>query len=428
MGDDPFAGEAAPRQRDAAREQERAVGSVTNTRPGFLFLACPDSRLLQEKVTQLAVEHPPSHGAWERRVFWAEEGLPDAFWEILTLRTLTGESRLVVLRGAHALLTAQWQALSAALARPNDQAWPLLCLENAWKKGAYSPPAALVKQQCWKLAQTREWIWRSEGLTRKRMPALLERETAVRSVQLTTEAKALLAEHLPLDAAAVHSELDKLAMAAHARAAALRASHTQAAPAIPGERDACDSPHAHTPSPACADHAGEAVIDAPLARETAYTPELDVFAILRAVQTHAKGGGEGRGSGVDLWRRLVGEQAQAGELLFPFLASLAREGRILWQLASGERVTGYVPHGILREKETLARELGYVRLAGIFDLAMEADRGVKYGERSPEQAMERLMAGLVALFREGGAGSTSGARSGHRPQPRPHPHAARGRR
>jgi DNA polymerase-3 subunit delta len=49
----------------------------------------------------------------------------------------------------------------------------------------------------------------------------------------------------------------------------------------------------------------------------------------------------------------------------------------------------------------LAQSLGAARLARIWDLALQADKGIKSGERSPEQAFEILTAGLFLLFRGG---------------------------
>lgn len=95
-------------------------------------------------------------------------------------------------------------------------------------------------------------------------------------------------------------------------------------------------------------------------------------------------------------------------MLFYFLTMLVREARILWQLALGEEKVVGAPPFALDRKRPLAQRMGPDRLAVIWDLALEAELGVKSGEHSPDQAFERLLAGMAELF--GSAGANQGLR------------------
>jgi len=111
---------------------------------------------------------------------------------------------------------------------------------------------------------------------------------------------------------------------------------------------------------------------------------------------------------VEVWRKVLATQVGKDDgFLFQFVGMLIREVRILWQVASGETpVKGASPY-MLRGKEATARRLGLARLTRILDLALEADLGVKTGERSPEQSLELLVAGLGQVF---GAGDSAPGR------------------
>lgn len=99
-------------------------------RPGFSFLVCPDSRLLQARLEALVSAQGDS-SRWERHVLWGDEEPSPRFWEQLTLQGLFGTPRLLVVRQAHLWPAAVWKKISAALARPSEQCWPFFCLEVA---------------------------------------------------------------------------------------------------------------------------------------------------------------------------------------------------------------------------------------------------------------------------------------------------------
>ena len=80
-------------------------------RPGFSFLVCPDSRLLQARLEALVSAQGDS-GRWERHVHWGDEEPSPRFWEQLTLQGLFGTPRLLVVRAG----------LAAGQLRPRPEA------------------------------------------------------------------------------------------------------------------------------------------------------------------------------------------------------------------------------------------------------------------------------------------------------------------
>ena len=98
--------------------------------PGFLFCVCPDSALLNLLLEESVQRFFPSTSGIERLVFWGDDGLPARFWEVLTLQGFIPTSRIVIVRCAHLLPADVWRQLSKALARPNPQSFPLLCMEG----------------------------------------------------------------------------------------------------------------------------------------------------------------------------------------------------------------------------------------------------------------------------------------------------------
>jgi DNA polymerase-3 subunit delta len=117
--------------------------------------------------------------------------------------------------------------------------------------------------------------------------------------------------------------------------------------------------------------------------------EMDVFAFLQGLQS-------GKNPAA-VWGKFMQDQLSSDDAgLFAFLGALQREARILWQLLAGDPVP--LPSFLIRNKSSLAKSMGFGKLARIWDLALFADKGVKTGEHSPKQAFELLIAELFQLF------------------------------
>lgn len=314
------------------------------TRPGFTFCVCPDGKLLRQQVEELLAACPEA--GRERHVFWGDEELSPKFWEILTLQGLFSASRVMLVRNAHALPADTWKRLSAALARPNPQTWPIFCLETAWEKGQPKIPAHLTKLPCFTFADSKGWVWRSPGLEPRSMRRHIQQRAKAIGLELEPGCVDILAETLLPDAAAVDAELAKLQLLADGR------------PLTQEE-----------------------------ARGVAAVGEFNVFAFLRQLQS---------GQTAKVWKSILEEQAKGEEPLFYLLAMLQREARQLWQLAAGETVR--LNPSDQQAKEQTASRLGLGGLTRLWDAMHAAELSVKSGRRSPAQALDALMGDLTLLF------------------------------
>lgn len=318
------------------------------SRPGFTICTCPDAQLIKNHIDSQLGAYPAPEGSWQRHVYWGDEGLPPVFWENLTLQGLFATPKSLIIRNAQNLPPEDWKKMSQALGSFNPQAWPFLCLEVAFEKGTPKLPKTVTALKCWTFAEKKGWIWTSAGLSPKDMRDFIAGWAARNGVTIAPAVLQTLAHALPSDATAATRELEKLALAAG------------------------DSP-AITPE---------------MAAEITHETELDIFAFINALQSG--------NAPAKVWGKVIQGHTSGEDGIFKFLAMLLREARILWQLLAGEQV--FLPGNIKHNKERMAQGMGRVRIAKIWDLALEAEKGIKTGERKPEQAMEMLVAGLLALF------------------------------
>ncbi|MDR2892153.1 MAG: DNA polymerase III subunit delta [Deltaproteobacteria bacterium] len=338
------------------------------SKPGFNILAGPDSVLLREHIDSLLLAHAPEAGknqvkTWERHFFWGDEPLTP-FWEKLTLQGLFAEPRVVVLRNAQNLPAAELKKISAALGSVNQQIWPFICFEVEMEKGKAKLPAAAAKLQCLDFARKQGWYSEIPGLDPRSIKSFAAREAKRLELYLSPQDLESVSQYLPPDAGAIRLEMEKLALACPQN------TLTPEALAMLEQRE-----------------------------------DMDIFSFLQGLQNSANPAG--------VWGKFMKDNlASSDSGLFSFLAMLLREARILWQLKAGENV--FLPPRVIQDKTRLAGTLGYGGLARIWDLALQADKGVKTGERSPQQAFERIIAELFTLFR-----AQSVARPSAQPRSRP---------
>lgn len=291
--------------------------------------------------------HKEKSGHWDRHAYWGDEALPPIFWEKLTLQGLFATPNALVIRNAQNIPADTWKRLSAALATPNNLAWPIFCLEVGFERGKYKVPAHIQKLKCLNFADKKGWVWRSLGLDAKGMRTFIQDGCRMRGLNLAPQALEALMAAMPEDATAANNELDKIALA-------------------------------------CSD---EKIVTKDMAQLINHTPNLDIFTFIKALQS---------GKALTVWREVLREKGSGDSLVFPFLGMLIREARLLWQLLVGEdvRLSPY----ILDEKKRMAQQLGHIALAQIWNIALEAERGIKTGERNTEQAMDVMVANLSSLF------------------------------
>ena len=329
------------------------------TRPAYSFSVCPDSTLLKLHIDRLLSRHPaPGNGQeWQRYVFWADEGLPASFWEHLTLQGLFALPKALVIRHAQSVPAEALRKLFSAIGQlapgksgslPNPLIWPFICLEVGFEKGKAKVPAHIQKHELYLQAENKGWIDAAPGLTSQSLPAYIREKAAAAELALRPEEVALLAEALPPDAALVGNEIAKLALLADkdGRLAATAASLVEQG------------------------------------------QELSIFELMRILQQ--------QGSAPSAWRRILEDRLSGENLVFAFNAILLREARLLWQSLTGQAVN--LPSSIAAQKKALATSVGFAGVARIWEIALRADKGIKSGERSPDQAFEMLAADLFLLF------------------------------
>lgn len=335
-------------------------------RPGFTICVCPDRYLVRTYIEETLTGNPPespggllgpSPSVWERHAFWGDDPLPDAFWEHLTQQGLFGTPKAVIVHNAQNVPAAIWKNLSQTLSVPNADIWPFLCLSVAFERGKAKRPAHIAKLPCIQFAEKQGWVWSSQGIDEYGKAAFVKTEAKKRNISFGPGALEAILPRLPQDAASIGTELDKLGLAAP-----------------PG-----------------------GVIPATLAEILDRETEPDVFSIIRNLQQPR--GGQGA---LAVWDQALASERGSDSMTFALLSMLAREARQLWQICVGEPVR--LPGHILSAKTTLARSLGLAGIARLWHLALEADKGIKTGERSPDQALDSLLASLSLLFSPSGRG------------------------
>ena len=316
-------------------------------RPGFFFLACPDPEIIREKVDRLLAD---AGNGFTKAVFWGDEDIGPAFWNALTVQSLLGGRRAVVVRRAEALPTDFWPKLAPALRGFNDNVWPFFCLEGPFDRKGPKIPKGLANQPYFTVAEKRKWLFVSPGLTRRDIPPRLGDWAARRQLTLGPGVAKALADALPLDLARADNELAKLELAL-------------------GDRTEIE------------------MADLSL---LSYHEGMEGFAFLDALSS--------RRDPAAVWREIFDKELAGEEMIFPFIGLLLYEARTMWRLAAGEGGDIRLPPSIRPKKEAMARRLGAAGLARIFEAAFTAEAGIKSGARRPDQAMEGLTAELFRIF------------------------------
>lgn len=328
------------------------------SRPAFSFCVCADSRLLQTRLDALISAHPPEGGgAWQRHVFWADEGLSGSFWEHLTLQGLFAVPKALVLRRAESIpadilnkqLSPALLPLAAQATTPSlSPVWTFLCLETGFDKGKPKIAPHIQRLPAFQEAEKRGWLDITPPLAGKTLAAFIRSEASRQGLALKDSELAMLLGALPPDASHIASELGKLALAA--------------------------GPDGRLPQ------------DAALLLDAAN--ELSIFELMRLVQQNRQS--------QDAWRQILEDRLSGENSVFAFIAILLREARTLWQSLCGG--APHLPGQLAMQKKMAAQSLGLPGIAKIWELALQADKGIKSGERNPDQTFEILAAELFLLF------------------------------
>jgi DNA polymerase III subunit delta len=319
------------------------------SRPGFYFCFCPDSNLLKMHVDRLL--ESSGQIEWRKKIIWLDEkDQEDNLWKALNLPNMTGSSRALILRKCESLADSFWKDISPALKGFRPSILPFFCFESQWKYGKPGISAQLSKQKFFKFARQKKWIWEFPGLTRNNISRYIDKKCREKGVEPGPGVVEQISLMLSLDSRSVDEELDKLSLLVHPEKTILK------------------------------DHLG--AVSSQL--------DIDIFSFLQNLQ-----------GGKDLtstWNKIFRDQQRGEQMLFQFLGLLLREARILWYLETGQDKQVKLYPGIKRQKAALAGTLGKAKILLLWELALEAESGVKSGQFSSDHAMENLTSKLLKLF------------------------------
>ncbi len=322
------------------------------TRPGFYFCFCPDFNLLKMQISRILES---SGQDWTKKNIWLDEqNQEERLWKAFNVPGMAGPPRALILRkcdSPHESLPGSfWKDISATLSGFRPRVWPFFCFESDWKYNKPQIPAAISRQKCFKFARQKGWIWEFSGLNPGNISRYIAKKCQKMGIEPGQGVLEELARFFPPDSHSVDMELEKLCLLIHP----------------------------------------EKVIHKNHLKSLSSRPEIDIFSFLQAVQ-------RGRNA-ASIWNKIFREQSRDKEILFPFLGLLLREARILWQLASGQENRVRLYPQIKQQKRAMALSMGQKKIMLLWDLALEAESGVKSGRISTDQAMESLTSRLLKLF------------------------------
>ncbi|MFO7726845.1 MAG: hypothetical protein R6X11_00800 [Desulfonatronovibrio sp.] len=319
------------------------------SRPGFYFCFCPDSNLLKMQIARIL--ESAGQGDWSRQTIWLDEkDQEDKLWKALNLPGMTGPSRAVILRRCESPGNSFWTDISPTLSGFRPGIWPFFCFESEWKQGKPGISAHLAKRKYFKFARSRGWIWEFPGLTRQNISRYISQKCQKLGLKTGPGVAEQLSSMLPLDSHGVDMELEKITLLAYP----------------------------------------EKTITKEHLNSLSSRLDIDIFSFLQGVQS-----GKDKSAA---WNKIFQEQLKGQEMLFPFLGLIIREARILWQLSTRQENRVKLHPRIMQQKKTLAAALGAARISLLWEMALEAESGVKSGQVSPGQAMDKLTAKLFKLF------------------------------
>lgn len=321
------------------------------SRPGFYFCFCPDFNLLKMHIERLL--ESSGNRDWQKKTIWLDEQEnEDTLWKALNVPSMAGPPRALILRKCDSVPVSDrfWSGISPSLRGFRPSIWPFFCFESSWDKGKPKISPEISRQKYFKFAREKGWIWEFPGLTRQNIARYISRKCTELGIEPGPGVVDHLTSILPMDSHGIDKEIEKLSLLVPPETTILK-EHLEAV-----------SSHL----------------------------DMDIFSFLQEIQ---------RGKGVcQAWSKIFKEQLRGQELLFPFLGLLLREARILWHLATGQDSKIKLHPGIRQRKTSLARSLGLVKISMLWDLALEAESGVKSGLVNTDQAMDNLTAKLFKLF------------------------------
>ncbi len=296
---------------------------------------------------------------WRKKIIWMDEyGQEEKLWKALNLTDMTGSTSAVILRKCESMHEKHlkgvydnfWKDISPILSGFRPSIWPFFCFESEWKYNKPVVPAKVSGKKYFLFAREKGWMWEYPGLNKGDVAKYIIKKCRMIGIEPGPGVMQDLISLLPLDSHSIDLELDKLSLLIHPEKTILK------------------------------EHL-EAVVS---------RSEIDIFAFLQAVQNGK--------NAAPIWNKIFSEQLKGQAMIFPFIGLLLREARILWQLATGQDKMVKLQPWLIKQKKTLAANMGPAKISLLWDLALEAESGVKSGQIDKNQAMDALTAKLFKTF------------------------------
>lgn len=320
------------------------MAASQKTRPGFSFLVCPDYTLLKQEIDNLLARFPVQNGERAKYLFWGDSEPDSDFWEKMSRQGLFAENRAIIVRQANCWNAGVWKAVSSALGKVQDTVWPFFCLEVEREKGKFKIPPHILNSRCMTFAEKNGWVWKDPGLSGSTLKSFVQNQARAMGIILPPQTLEIFCARVIPNAQAVLNELEKLLL-----------SH------------------------------GKGNIAPEILEMDSTNSDTNIFACIKNLQ---------QGKIENVLKEVCSSNDQG--LLFAFIALLARELRILWQILAGESVNVYPAE--LSFKSGLARTMGAKGIAAAFSSLADAEWQVKSGNRSPGQALEYLCMEMMCHF------------------------------
>jgi len=321
-------------------------------RPKYLFLVCPDPQLIKSHIDERL--KTSGQDGWETKTFWGDDDdpLPPTFWTDLTIKSLFPQPKALIIRRAHALKAEHWDKLDAGVKGLSSDIFPFFCLEGQWKTKKAPVPATLSRRGLFKKAKKDGWIWEFQGLDQRSLADFVRNWATQTGITFEPGADRALTQALPMDAVAARLELDKMELAA-------------------GDDKIVRKDHVDL---------------------IAQVGEMEFFDLMDALGK--------RGAEAAVWKRVISDHFKSAkdQMLFNLIGFLASQARMYWMLMSGEESKVKAHPYVKKLKTPIAQRLGRQGIARMIDLALDAEMGVKTGERKYEEVLDILIAGLIDLF------------------------------
>lgn len=317
---------------------------------GFYFCHCPDMQLAKEYMENTYI--PTFGDAWinaDRRNFWNED--IQNYLSSLDTITFDTKNKIFYIRNCHELSAEQWKKISQALSTPRSDIFSVFFLNNSLEKGKLKVPQTIQKLKCFEFAKKQGWLFESVGITDKNFAQTLKNEAKSKyNIDLSNEVINILKDILSPDYNSINNILAQLSLVSDQNSGEINAGV--------------------------------------IAQLTNYTPELVWFDIINKIEA---------GKSAEVWKAYYKASNQIDDSsIFPFLALMMREMRILWKIKAKEQV--FLPDRQAAIKTSLAAKLGFTNIAKIISLLCFAEFSVKSGKKKSVDTLEELIKDIIKIF------------------------------